>query len=83
MHMMSKKELSSDELEFFRRTRNPTVVLTANGEVHACEEAQVFVHDINLFVTVHLLEETPAFLSLGKLCEDHGYTYEWVSGQRP
>ena len=22
-------------------------------------------------------------LSLGKLCEDHGYSYEWVSGQRP
>ena len=28
-----------------------------------------------------LLEETPAVLSLGKLCEDHRYSYEWVSGQ--
>ena len=83
MHMMSKKELSSDELDTLRRSRNPTVVLTAKGEVHTNEEAQVYAHDLNLFVTVQFLEETPAFLSLGKLCEDHGYSYEWVSGQKP
>ena len=40
-------------------------------------------HDLDLFVTVQLLEETPAVLSLGKLCEDHGYSYEWVCGQKP
>ena len=22
-------------------------------------------------------------LSLGKLCEDHGYSYEWINGQKP
>ena len=47
------------------------------------EEAQVFVHDLNLSVTVQLLEETPAVLSPGKLCNDHGYSYQWVSGQEP
>ena len=83
MHMMSKKDFSSDELDTLRRSRNTTVVLTANGEVHTNEEAQMYVHDLNLFVTVQLLEETPAVLSLGKLCEDHGYCYEWVSGQKP
>ena len=81
--MMTKKELSSDELDTLRRSRTSIVVLIANGEVHTHEEAQVFVHDLNLFVTVQLLEETPAVPSLGKLCEDHGYSYEWVSGQKP
>ena len=71
MHMMSKKDSSSDELVTLRRSRNPTVVLTANGEVHTNEEAQVHVHDLDLFVTVQVLEETPAVQSLGKLCEDH------------
>ena len=66
-----------------KRSRAPTVVLTANGEVHTHEEAQVFVHDFNQFVTVQPLEETLAVLSLGKLCKDHGYSYEWVSGQEP
>ena len=65
------------------RSRNPAIVLTASGEVHTHEEAQVFVHDLNQFATVQLLEETPAVLSPGKLCKYHGYSYEWVSGQEP
>ena len=76
----AKKELSSDELETLRRSTNPTTVLTANGEVHANEEAQENVHDLHQFVPVPLLAETPAVLSLAELCEDH---YEWVSGQKP
>ena len=43
----------------------------------------MFVHDLSQFVTVQLLEETPAVQSLGKLCKGHGYSYEWVSGQKP
>ena len=34
MHMMSKKELSSEEMDTVKRSRTPTVVLIANGEVH-------------------------------------------------
>ena len=81
--MTSKKDVSSDELDTLRRSRNPTVVRTAYGEVHTNEDAQEDVHDLNLFVTLQLLEETPAVLLLGKIFEDHGYSYEWVSGQKP
>ena len=79
MHMMSKKELSSEEMGTTKKSRTPTVKLTADGEVHTCEEAQVFGHDLNQFVTVQPLEETLAVLSLVKLCEDHGYSNEWVT----
>ena len=64
--MLSEKDLSSDELETLRRSRNPTVVVTANGGVQTNEEAEGNVHDLGLFVTVQLLEDTPAVLSLGK-----------------
>ena len=57
--------------------------MTANGEVQTREEATAYVKELDLFVTVMLLKETPAVLSLGKLCEDHGYTYHWTSGQKP
>ena len=43
----------------------------------------MFVHDLHQFVTVQLLEETLAVISQGKLCKDHGYSYERVSGQEP
>ena len=82
MHMVSKKDLDPAELETMR-TSSPTTVVTANGEVQTREEAMVYVKELDLFVTVMLLEETPAVLSLGKLCEDHGYTYHWISGQKP
>ena len=67
-----------------RVSRNPTTVITVNGEVQTNEEATVYVHDLELFVmAVHVLEDMPVVLSLGKLCEDHGYSYEWASGQKP
>ena len=58
-------------------------MMTANGEVRTTEEATENVKQLDLFVTVMLLEETTAVLPLGKLCEDHGYTYHWTSGQKP
>ena len=84
MHMLSKKGfLSSDEMETLRRSRNSTTVVTANGEVQTNEEAQVHVHDLDLFVTVQILDDTPAVLTSGKLCKENGHTYEWVSDQKP
>ena len=48
MHMMSKRDVSSEQLD---------------------EEAQVYVHDLDLdlFVIVQLFEDVFAFLSRGKL----------------
>ena len=83
MHMVSKKDRNSPELETMRRPRSPTTVMTANGEVLTREEATVFVKELDFFVTVMLLEETPAALSLWNLCENHAKTYHWTSGQKP
>ena len=82
MHMMSRKDLNSAELDTVRVSRNPTMVFTVNGEVQTNEEAKVHVYDLDLFVTLQILEDTPAVLSPGKLCEDHGYSYVWTSGQK-
>ena len=82
-HMLSKKDSSSDEMDTLRRSRNPTTAVTANGEVQTNEEAQVYVHDLDLFVTVQFLEETPAVPSLGKFCSEHGCSYEWQNGETP
>ena len=60
----------------------PTTVVAANGEVQTKEEATVNVKNCS-FATVKLLEHTQAVLALGKHCQDHGYSYEWTSGQKP
>ena len=64
MLMVSKRDLNSAELETMRTSRSPTTVMTANGEVQPREEATVHVKQLDLFVTVVLLQETPAVLSL-------------------
>ena len=73
MHIGRKKDLHSAELETMRKSRSPTTVMKANGEVQTREEATVYIKQLDLFVKVMPLQETPAVLSLGKLCEDHGY----------
>ena len=83
MHMVSKRDLNSAELETARISKNPTTVMTANGEVQTREEATLYVKQLDLFVTVISLENTPAVHSLGKLCEHHGYSYHWTTGQKP
>ena len=47
MHMVSKRDLNSAELETMTISRNPTTVMTANGEVQTREEATVHVWELD------------------------------------
>ena len=83
MHMISEKASNSAELETVTTSRSPTTVITPNGEVETNEEATVYVRELDIFLTMKVLEDTPAVLSLWKLCVKHGYSYEWINGQKP
>ena len=83
MHMISKKDLSNAEMDTLTKSCKPTIVITANGEVQTHEEAIVYVKELDIFLTMKVLENTPAVLSLGKLCDENGYSYEWINGQKP
>ena len=83
MHMISKKDLSDAEMDTLTKSCSPTIVITANGEVQTHEEATVYVKEFDIFLTMKVLENTPAALSLGKLCDENGYSYEWINGQKP
>ena len=83
MHMISKKDLSNAEMDTLTKSCSPTIVITANGEVQTHEEAIVYVKELDIFLTLKVLENTPAILSLGKLCDEHGYSHERISGQKP
>ena len=83
MHMIRRKDLNSAELETPKISRSPTTVITVNGEVQTTEVTTVYVKELDFFLTVKLLEDTPAVLSLGKHCEGNGYSYEWASGHKP
>ena len=82
-NMISKKDLNSAEMDTLTKSCSPTIVLNANGEVQTHEEAIVYVKELDIFLTMKVLENTPAVLSLGKLCDENGYSYEWINGQNP
>ena len=63
--------------------QSPTIVITANGEVQTHDEATVYVKELDIFLTMKVLDNTPAVLSLGKLCDENGYSHEWINGQKP
>ena len=83
MHMISKKDLSKAEMDTLTKSCSPTTVITANGEVQTHEEAIVYVKELDIFLTMKVLDNTPAVLSLGKLCDENGYSCEWINGQKP
>ena len=83
MHMISKNDLSDAEMVSLTKSWSPTIVITANGEVLTHEEATVYVKELDIFLTLKVHENTPAVLSLGKLCDENGYSCEWINGQKP
>ena len=83
MHMISKKDLSNAEMDTLTKSCSPTIVITADGEVQTREEANVYVKELDILLTMKVLENTPAVLSLGKLCDENGYSYEWINDQKP
>ena len=64
MHMLSRKDLNSVELETVRFSKNPITVITADGEVQTKEEATVYVKELDLFVTVKLLINNHPFITV-------------------
>ena len=83
MHMISKKDLSDAEMDILTKSCSPTIVITAGGEVQTHEEATVYVKEFEKSLTIKVQENTSAAKSLGKLCDENGYSYEWINGQKP
>ena len=83
MHMISNKDLNDAEMDSLTKSCSLAIVMTANVEVQTHEETTVYVEELDIFLTLRILENTPAVLSLGKLCDENGYSYEWINGQKP
>ena len=79
VHMLSRKRSEFNGTGACSSIQKPY----NNEEVRTNEEATAYVCDFDWFVTIQIMEDTPAVLSLRKLCEDHGYSCELTSRQKP
>ena len=62
---------------------DPIPITTANGEVKIHAQVKVFVKELCSFVWAYFLDCDVAVLSLGMLCDDEGFTYQWVANTPP
>ena len=70
---VSKHALAPDAKDTIKRSQEPTVDPTVKAKAQSTEEATVYVNALNYVVIMLLLEDSPAVLSFGLLCEDMGY----------
>ena len=82
MHVIREEDLSKAEMDTLTKSCSPTIVITSNGEMQTHEEAIVYVKELEIFLSLKVLDNTPAVLSLGKPCDENGYSYEWINGQK-
>ena len=75
MHMVSKRDLNSAELEIMRTLISPTTVMTANGEVQTREETTENVKElaaVKNHISSEMARELVAFF---QLCTIYG---SWI-----
>ena len=77
--MMSKNEVTSSEKDTIRRSKEHIVTTTANGKAESTEEATVHDNDLDVFVTMMLLEDSQA----GFLMRRNGLRLELKKGESP
>ena len=73
--MVSRKDPNSADLETVRMSKNPTTVIRASGLVLTRERGNIDRRNASWRHTGSSLTR--------KLCEEHGYTYQCTSGQKP
>ena len=57
-------------MDTLTKSYSSTIVITANGDVQTNEVTVVYVKELDIFLTLKVFQNTPAVLSLGKLCDE-------------
>ena len=63
--------------------RIPLSLSTANGLIAVQSAAQVRVSALNSIADALVLPSTPAVLSIGRRCMEHGYLFVWEANSEP
>ena len=76
--LVRKSDLTYAEKRRIREAREPERLLTANGPAQADTEVSC-----GSLAQALVMEDSPSVLSLGKLVQEKGFSFEWKAGCRP
>ena len=83
LHLVSLSTLSKQEKSTMEYVGNPIPITTATGEVKIHAQVRVYVKELCIFVWAYVLDCDVAVLSLGMLCDEECFTYNWVPDAAP
>ena len=84
LHMIGKYSLKAEEKKSIRPTPYTHYIQTANGIIEVNKECRIYTSKLDLWIWAKLAgEDSPAVLSLGRICYDLGYSYVWSAGEQP
>lgn len=81
-NLISECDLTQLEQDTIRSAEQFQRLITADDEIVAEQEVDVYCQDLDLTVTAYLVPNTPPLLSLGRL-NNSGWTYVARPGQTP
>ena len=76
-HIGSINILTGEERRGIRKADKPITLATAAGLITIDEEVDVKIPQLHGITTMKLLEDSPAALSIGYLCEEDDYSFYW------
>ena len=82
-HIVDGSTLSAKERKTLLKIKKPILTSTANGEIELTESCTIYVRELGMHLPAYVHKGTVAILSLGLLCQDLGFTYEWKPNASP
>ena len=79
-HIADINSLTEAEKLTIRDLDEVITLNTANGYIEATQYAYVQALELDMTVKVILLEDSPAVLSLGRLCRENNFEFRWPGG---
>ena len=82
-YLIDTSTLTKEALATKRKLKAGISLNTANGQVKAQWEADIYVQELECWLPSLLLQNTPAVLSLGRLVENEGFEFIWKTHETP
>ena len=68
--------------KIMRTNRSFLEIRTANGIVRSTKEATVYILELRTYLYVKLVEDSLSAWSLGRSCDELGYSNSWQAGPK-
>ena len=82
-HLVDAASLTEQERANKKKLEVPILLNSANGEVWAEWYTEIYVPQLGITVEALVLDDTQDVLAIGKLVNQHGFSYYWDPGTDP